>query len=75
MLLQRGFSLNPIVFTTALEILPLEAWGDRQCGGSMMHFCLPECQYYKRKNPISKSYEFLKVNLLAQAKRGSGANY
>lgn len=74
-LLQKGFSLNPVVFATALETLLLEARGDRQCRGSMMHFCLPECHYCKRKIPISRCYKFPKVNLLAWARRRSNANY
>lgn len=70
-LLQREFSLNSTVFTTALEILLLEAGGGRRCGSSMMHFCLPECHYSKRIIPISRSHEFIEANLFAQVDEGA----
>lgn len=41
-LLQRGVPLHPVVFTAALESLPLEAQGEMHRGGGTMHIWLPE---------------------------------
>lgn len=73
-LLQRGFCVIPLYL---LELWRFSPWKQiaRQCGGGIMHVCLPACRYYKRKILISRSHEFLKVNLLARAWRGSSANY
>lgn len=70
---KEGFHLVPL---HSQQDRRLSRWkpGRPATQRSTGHFRLPERHCYKRKIPIRRSYEILKVNLLAEARRGSGTS-